>query len=68
VFVGEPLGFFRGVGEDALALVGQGEIDRGRDLLADGGVLLYLFTDGFDGSVRAQEAIGECFVFSQQAQ
>ena len=64
----EALGFFRGVGEHALALVGEREVDGGRDLLADGGVLLDLLADGFDGGVRAEKAVGERLVFAKKAQ
>src|SRR5579863_7521279 len=62
----QALGFFRGVGEDALALVAQWQVDRGRDLLADRGVAFDLFADGFDRGVGAQEAIGQGLVFAQK--
>jgi hypothetical protein len=68
VLVGEAFGFFGGVGEDALALVGERQVDRGGDLLADGGVALDLLADGFDGCVRTQEAVGERLVLAQQAE
>ena len=66
VLVGEALGLFRGIGQHTLAFIGEGEIDGGRDLLADGGVAFNLFTDGLDGSVRAKKAVGECLVFAEE--
>ena len=68
VLVGEALGLLGGVGEHALALVGEREVDRGGDLLADGGVALDLLADGLDRGVRAQEAVGERLVLAQQAE
>ena len=66
VLVGEALGLFSGVGQHALALVGEREVDGGRDFLADGGVAFDLFADGFDRGVRAKKAVGECLVFAQE--
>ena len=66
VFVREPLGLFRGIGQDALAFIRERQIDGGRDLLADGGVAFNLFTNGFDRGVRAKKAVGECLVFAQK--
>ena len=68
VFVGQALGFFGGVGEDSLALVGQGKIDRGGDFFADFGVAVNLFADRFDGGIGTQKAIGQGSVFAEQAE
>ena len=67
VFVAETLGLFGCVREHTLALVGEREVDRGRDLLADRGVLLNLFADGFYGCVRAQKPVGQRFVLTQKS-
>jgi len=67
VFVAQPLRFFGGVGEHALALVGERQIDRSRDLFAHRGVLLNLFADGFNRCVRTKKAIRESFIFAQEA-
>ena len=68
VLVVQPLGFFRAIGQHALALVAQRQIHRSGNLLADGGVAFDLLADGFDGGVRAQEAVRQRLVFAQQAQ
>src|SRR5882724_10088764 len=64
----QALGFFRSVGENALALVAQREIDRSRDLFADRGVTFDLLANRFDRGMRAQEAIGQGLVFAQKSQ
>ena len=66
MLMAEALGLFGGVGEDALALVGEGEVHGSRDLFADGGVLLDLFANGFYGGVGTEEAIGERLVLAQE--
>jgi len=68
VLVREALGFLGCVSEDTLALVAQGKIDRSRDLLTDRGVTFDLFPNGFDGSVRAQEPVGQGLVFTEKSQ
>src|SRR5579884_1286657 len=68
VLVRQPLGFFRGIGKHALALVAQRKIDGGRNLLANGSVTLDLFADGFDRGMRTQEAVGQSLVFAQESQ
>ena len=68
VAVGKPLGFFGGVCQNPLALMAQGKVHGGGNLFPDGGVPLDLFTDGFDGSVRAKEPVGQRLVLAQQAQ
>ena len=59
VLVIQPLGFFGRVGQHALALVAERQIDRGGHLLADGRVALDLLADGFHRRVRAEEAVGQ---------
>ena len=68
VFMREPLRFFRGIGQNALALVAQRKVHRSGNLLPDRGATLNLFANGFDRSMRAQKAIGQGFVFAQQSQ
>ena len=68
VLVVQPLGFFRAIGQHALALVAQRQVDGSGNLLADRGVAFNLLADGFDGGVRAQEPVGQRFVFAQQAE
>src|ERR1700683_2851135 len=68
VAVREPLRFFRGIGEHALALIAQWKIYRGRNLFSNGSVTLDLLADGLYRGVRAQESIGQGFVFAQEPQ
>src|SRR5580658_8016572 len=68
VAVRQALGFLRGVGEHALALVAERKVDRGRNLLADRGMAFDLLSDGFDRGVRPQETVGEGFVFAQESE
>ena len=68
VLVAQPLGFFRAIGQHALALMAQRQIDRSGNLLADGGVAFDLLADGFDGGVGAQEPVRQRFVLAQQAE
>ena len=66
--VRQPLRFFGGVGQHALALVAQRKIHRGRDLFPNRGVTLNLLADGLNRGVRAQESIGQGFIFAQEPQ
>src|SRR5258706_4911267 len=66
MLVREALGFFRRVSQHALAFIAQRQVDRGRNLLANRGVSLDLFADGFDVRGRAQKPVGESLVFAQQ--
>ena len=68
VLVVQPLGFFGAIGQHALAFVAERQIDGSGNLFANGGVPFDLLADGFDGGVRPQEPVGQCFVFAQQAQ
>ena len=58
VLMAQPLGFFRRIGQHALALVRKRQVDAGRNLLTNGGVRFNLFADRLHRSVRAQKAIG----------
>ena len=68
MLMGQALGFFGGVGEDPLAVVGERKVDGGRDLLADGGMVLDLLPDGFDRGVVAKESVGQDLVFPEKAE
>jgi hypothetical protein len=68
VLVAQPLGFFRRIGQHALALVRKRQVDRGGNLLANRGVRLNLLADRLHRSVRAQKAVGQGFVLAQQAE
>src|SRR5580692_135443 len=68
MFVRQPLSFFRGVRQHALALVAKGQVHGGGNLFPDGGVALDLFTDRLNRSMGPKEPIRQRFVFPQQAQ
>ena len=68
VLVAQPLGLLGRIGQDALALVRKRQVDRGRDLFANGGVRLNLLADRLHRGVGAQEAVGQRLVLAQQAQ
>src|SRR5262249_31298460 len=68
VLVIEALGFLRAIGENALALVAQREINGSGNFFSDGGVAFNLLPDGIDRSMRAQEAVRQRLVLAQQAQ
>src|SRR5690242_15888671 len=68
MFVRKPLSLFRRIGKNALALIAEWQINRGRNFFADRGVAFDLFADRFYGGVRTQKAIGQGFVFAQQPQ
>src|SRR6516225_8722610 len=68
VLVGQPVGFFRGIGEHTLAFIAQGQVYRGRNLLGDRGVSFNLLADRFNRGMGAQETIGQGFVFAQQSE
>ena len=68
MFVRKTFGLFGRVREHALAFVAQGEINGCRNLLADGRVPFDLFADRLDRSVRAQEPVGQGFIFAQQSE
>src|SRR5438477_271557 len=67
VLVTQPLRFFRGHVQDALALRAQGHFHRRGNALANGDARLNLFTNGFDRALLAQEAVGQSFVLAHQA-
>src|SRR5271166_6029387 len=66
--MGKALCLFRGIGEYALALVAQRQIDRGRNLLPNRGVAFDLLADRFDRGMRAQETVGQGLVFTKQTE
>ena len=68
VFVAQPLGFFRREIQYAFALLAQRHFHRGGDALAHGDARFDFLADGFDRAVRAQESVGQRFVFAHQAQ
>src|SRR5262249_54937148 len=59
---------FRGVRQYALALVREGQVDRGRHLFPDRRVALDLLANGLYRSMRAEEAVGQGFVFTEQTE
>ena len=68
VLMTEPLGLLSSVVEDALALLAQGDFHGSGDTLANGNARFDLLPNGFDRAMRAQEAIGERFIFAHQAE
>src|ERR1700693_1964439 len=64
----KPLGFFSGVGQNALALVAEREIHGSRDFFANRGMTLDLLADRFNGGVRAQETVRQGLIFAQESQ
>jgi len=58
----------RRVGEDALAFVAQGQVDRGRNLLPDGGVSLDPACEWIPLRRASAGTIGQGFVFAQKSQ
>ncbi len=68
VLVRQALGLLGGIGQHALALVAERQIDAGRNLLADGRVTLDLLANGVHRRMLPEKAIGQCFVLAQQSQ
>src|SRR5690349_10004867 len=68
MLVAEALRLLGSIRQYALALIAQREVHRGGNLLPNGSVSFNLFADGLNRSMRPQKAVGECFVFAQQAQ
>ena len=68
VLMGETFRLFRGIGEHALTLIAQRQIDGGRYLLANGGVAFDLFPNGFDRRMLPEEPIGERLVFAKESE
>src|SRR6266446_5234526 len=66
--VRKPLCLFRGIGQYTLAFIAQGKIHGSRNLFANRGVTFNLLANGLDRGVRAQESIGQGFVFAQKPQ
>ena len=68
VLVREPLSFFSGIRQHALAFVRERQVNRGGNFFADGGVAFDLLADRFHRGMRAQEAVGQRLVFAQESQ
>ncbi len=68
VLVAQPLRFFRGAVQDALALRAQRHFHRRGNPLADRDARLDLFSNGFDRTLLPQESVGERLVFPHQSQ
>ena len=68
VLVAEPLGFFRSIGQHALALVAQRKVHRRGNFLAHCGVRFDLLANRFDCGMRPQKPVCERFILSKQAQ
>ncbi len=66
VLVPQPLGFFGGVVEDALALLAEGNLYRSGNAFPDGDARFNLFANGFDRAMGAQKAIRERLVLAKQ--
>src|SRR5690349_17340078 len=57
-----------GIGEDAFALVRKRQVDRGRDLLANGRAPFNLFTNALDRRGITKEPVGQVLVFTDESQ
>ena len=68
VLVRQALGFLGCIGEDSFALLRERQIDRGRNLFADGRAAFDLLSDGFDRAVGTEETVGQSLVLAQKAQ
>ena len=69
VAVQEAVGFFGGVLEHALGLAAEGDLDRGRHLLAEDRPPFDFLADALEGEVRAlEDAAGQPLAFADQAQ
>jgi hypothetical protein len=65
--VGKMVTFLSGVGENLLALIGQGQIDRSRELGFSRTVSLHLFANCCHGGVRPWEKFVETFTLPQKS-
>ena len=68
VFVTEPFSFFRGVVEDALAFLAEGNFHRSGNALAHGDARLDFLSDGLDRAVGPEKSVGQRLIFAQQAE
>ncbi len=64
----QSLRFLVGIGEDALALVRKGQVDRGRDLLANGRARFNFFANAFDRGRIAKEPISQILILTDESQ
>ena len=58
VFMAQALGFFRSIGQNALALVRKGQVDGGRNLFANCCMRFNLLANRLYLGMRTQYAIG----------
>jgi hypothetical protein len=69
VVVQQPVGLFGRKLQDALGFGAEGDLDRGRDLLAKHGAPFDFFSDGLQGQMRAgEDPAGEALPLANQAQ
>src|SRR5215475_13929846 len=68
VFVPEALGLFRGAVQNALAFGAERHLHRSGNALADSDASLNLFSNGFDGTLLAEEPVRQGFVLPHQAE
>src|SRR5689334_18670841 len=66
MLVRQALRFFGGIGQHALAFIAEGQVDRGGDLLPNGGMPFYLFPNGLDRSMRPKKTIGKRLILAQK--
>src|SRR5262249_30825016 len=67
VFVIQSLSFFSAIGQHALAFMAERQVDARGNLLPDCGMSFNLLANRFHCGVRTEEAVGQPFVFPQQA-
>ena len=68
VLVAQALGLFRSHVQDALAFRAQRHFHGRGNALANGDASFNLFANGFDGTLLAEETVGQGFVFAHQAE
>ena len=69
VVVQQPVGFLGGKLQDALGLGAEGNLDRGRDLLAEHRPALNLLADIFERQVRTgEDAAGQALALANQTE
>src|SRR2546422_9459845 len=68
VLMAQALGFFGAIGQDALGVVAQRQIDRSRNLFPDSGMSFDLFANGFNRGMRSQKTVCQGLVFPKQSQ
>ena len=68
VLVAKTLGFFRGEGQDAFALLAERHFHRGGNTFADGDPRFNFLANRFDRAVRAQKTVRQRLILAQQAE